>query len=103
MRSTILLLIGLATTATPVHAQVLTKSECDEVVIGITELSRAAAGMLIHVENMNVAALRAGGEKVTAAVQRLEEARKNLISALSEFTLAAKNVGQAVPAEMCPR
>ena len=103
MRSTILLLIGLAAITTPVHSQGLTKSECDELVMAITELSRAAAGMQIHVENMNVAALRAGGDKVVVAVQRLEEARKHLISALSEFTLAAKDVGQAVPPAMCPQ
>jgi hypothetical protein len=103
MRSTILLLIGLAATTIPVHAQPLTKSECDEVVMAMTEISRAAAGMLIHVENMNVAPLRTGGDKVVVTVQRLEEARKNLISALSEFTLAAKEVGQAVPAAMCPQ
>src|SRR5215210_9602332 len=97
MRSTILLLIGLAATTTPVHAQGLTRSECDEVVMAISEISRAAGGMLIHVENMNLATLRSGDEKLTLAVTRLEEARKSLISGLSEFTLAAKDVGQAVP------
>ena len=103
MRSTILLVIGLVAAATPLNAQPLTKSECDEVAMGITEISRAAAGLQVHVENMNVAALRAGGEKVTVAVKRLEEARKNLISALSDFALAAKDVGQAVQAAMCPQ
>ena len=49
----------------PAQAQSLTKSECDEVVMGLTELSRAAAGLLVHVENMNVSPLRAGGETVS--------------------------------------
>jgi hypothetical protein len=57
--------------------------------------------MLIHVENMNVGALKGGGDKVMVAVQRLEGARKELIPALSEFALAAKDVGQVVAA-MCP-
>ncbi len=52
---------------------------------------------------MSIAGLRAGGEKVTLLVQRLDETRKNLISALSDFTLAAKDLGQAVSAEMCPQ
>ena len=103
MRITLLLVVvGLVSVTMPAHAQPLTKSECDEVVMGLTELSRAAAGLLVHVENMNVSPLRAGGETVSTAVQRLELARKNVISALSEFTLASKEVGQAVPAAMCP-
>ena len=101
MRSTLLLMVGLVLTM-PAHAQPLSKSECDEVVMGLTELSRAAAGMLVHVENMNVGVLRARGDKMIVAVQRLEEGRKNLIPALSEFALAAKEVGHAVPA-MCPK
>ena len=63
MRSITLLLVGLAAATTPVQAQGLTKFECDEVVMAITEISRAAAGLLIHVENRNVAALRAGGSE----------------------------------------
>ena len=50
----ILIVIGLTATTTPLRSQGLTKSGCDEVVMTITELSRAAAGMLIHVENMNL-------------------------------------------------
>ena len=34
-------------------------------------------------------------------VQHLEEARKNLVPALSEFALAARELGQVVPA-VCP-
>jgi hypothetical protein len=98
MRFTILLLLGLTATTMPVRSQGLSRSECDEVVMAITELSRAAAGMLIHVENMNVVPLRAGGDKVAVPVQRLEDARKDLIPALSEFALAAKDVAQGVPA-----
>jgi hypothetical protein len=102
MHLVIFLAIGLIATTMPVRSQGLTKSGCDEVVMTITELSRAAAGMLIHVENMNLAPLRAGGDKVVVPVQHLEEARKNLIPALSEFALAAKDLGQVVPA-MCPQ
>ena len=65
MRITLLLvLVGLVSVTMPAHAQPLTKSECDEVVMGLTELSRAAAGLLVHVENTNVSPLRAGGETV---------------------------------------
>ena len=94
---------ALIATTLPVCSQPLTKAECDEFVLGITEISRAAAGMLVHVENMNVATLRSGSEKVLIPVKHLEEARKSLVVALSEFTLAAKEVGQAVSGEMCSR
>ena len=101
MRFTLVLFLALTATTMPVRSQGASKSECDEVVLAITELARAAAGMLVHVENMNVVPLRAGGDKVVVPVQRLEAARKDLIPALSEFALAAKDVGQAVPA-LCP-
>jgi hypothetical protein len=39
----------------------------------------------------------------TGSIPQRREARKSLILALSEFTLAAKEVGQAVPAAMCPQ
>jgi hypothetical protein len=100
MRFTTLFVIGLTATTMPVRSQSLSRSECEQVVTALTELSRASAGMLIHVENMNVAPLRAGGDKVVVPVQRLEEARKNLIPPLSEFALATKDVGQVVTA-MC--
>ena len=101
MHLILLVVIGLTATTMPLRSQGLTKSGCEEVVTTITELSRAAAGMLIHVENMNLAPLRAGGDKVVVPVQHLEDARKNLIPALSEFALAARDLGQVVPA-VCP-
>jgi hypothetical protein len=58
--------------------------------------------MLVHVENMNVAALKVRGDNRMVAVQRLEGARKELIPALSEFAVAAKDVGQVIAA-MCPQ
>ena len=103
MRAVIVALVGLSAIARPAYAQPLTKAECDEFVMGITELSRATAGMLLHVENINTASLMRGSDKVTVPLQRFEDARKVLISALTEFSLAAKEVGQAFPAEMCPR
>ena len=101
MRSTLLLVVALAASTTPVHSQALTKSECDEAVMAINEISRTAAGLFIHVENINVAPLRVGADKVMVLVERLEEAREHLLPALSEFALAAKDLGQVVPA-MCP-
>jgi hypothetical protein len=61
MRFTTLFVIGLTATTVPVRSQSLSRFECDQVVTALTELSRASAGMLIRVENMNVAPLRAGG------------------------------------------
>jgi hypothetical protein len=49
------------------------------------------------VEGLGREASKAGSSK------HLDEARKLLVVALSEFTLAAKEVGQAVSEEMCPR
>ena len=51
MHLILLVVLGLTATTMPLRSQGLTKSGCDEVVTTITELSRAAAGMLIHVEN----------------------------------------------------
>src|SRR5215217_4103402 len=93
---------ALTAATLPVCSQPLTKAECDEFVSGITEISRAAAGMLVHVENMNTATLKSGSDKVTIPVTHLDEARKLLVVALSEFTLAAKEVGKAVSDEVCP-
>lgn len=101
MRAAFVALVGLSVSALPAFAQPLTKAECDEFIMGITELSRATAGMLIHVENINTATLMRGSEKVTVPLRRFEDARRVLISALAEFSLAAKEVGQAFPAEMC--
>ena len=103
MRAFTLAFVALTAATLPVCSQPLTKTECDEFVSGISEISRAAAGMLVHVENMSTAALKSGSDKVTLPVKHLDEARKLLVVALSEFTLAAKEVGQAVSEEMCPR
>ena len=103
MRAAVVALVGLSAITLPAYAQPLTKAECDEFVMGITELARATAGMLLEVENMNTATLMRGSEKVTVPLRRLDDARKVLISALAEFSLAAKEVGQAFPAEMCPQ
>ena len=103
MRAFNLALAALVAATLPVRSQPLTKGECDEFVSGITEISRAAAGMLVHVENINTATLKSGSDKVAVPVKHLDEASKLLIVALSEFTLAAKEVGQAVGQEMCPR
>jgi len=103
MRTFTLAFAALTTATLPVCSQPLTKAECDEFVSGITEISRAAAGMLVHVENMNTATLKPGTDKVAVPVKHLDEARKLLVVALSEFTLAAKEVGQAVSEKMCPR
>src|SRR5215203_5595647 len=103
MRAFNLALAALVAATLPIRSQPLTKGECDEFVSGITEISRAAAGMLVHVENMNTAALKSGSDKVAAPVKHLDDARNLLVVALSEFTLAAKEVGQAVSNELCPR
>ena len=79
MRAFNLALAALIAATLPVRSQPLPKGECDEFVSGITEISRAAAGMLIHVENMNTGTLKSGSDKVAEPVKHLDEARKLLI------------------------
>ncbi len=103
MRAFTLAFAALNAATLPVCSQTLTKAQCDEFVAGLSEISRATAGMLVHVENMNTATLRLDNDKVSRPVKHLDEARKLLVVALSDFTLAAKEVGQAVSEEICPR
>ena len=79
MRITLLpVLVAFVSVTLPAQAQPLTKSECDEVVMGLTELARASRGAACpRRDTLTSPSLRAGGETVRTAVQRLELARKN--------------------------
>ena len=52
-------------------------------------------------ENMNTATLGLDRDKVSRPVKQLDEAGKLLVVALSDFTLAPKEVGQPGSARRC--